>query len=148
MQRTNALLIKYGGSTKLTDLPASFQATLKAAEPALESKVGRSRYLHCPFRRINIMTQYSKLVEGKIQYVNVHESQEYSPRPDTKQCWANMFSLSRGNKPHKSHKDDKDDKDVITVSYHTAKGTRITSIHAHDDNTWKEFPSRNASKGQ
>ncbi|KAI7349595.1 hypothetical protein KC320_g5996 [Hortaea werneckii] len=101
MQRTNSLLIKYGGSTKLTDLPASFQATLKAAEPALESK-------------------YSKLVEGKIQ----------------------------GNKPHKSHKDDKDDKDVITVSYHTAKGTRITSIHAHDDNTWKEFPSRNASKGQ
>ncbi|CCF39118.1 hypothetical protein CH063_10035 [Colletotrichum higginsianum] len=54
----------------------------------------------------------------------------------------------QGSVPHKSHKDKDDDKDVITVSYHTEKGTRVTSVHVHEDNTWKEFPSRNASKGR
>ncbi|KAK3900752.1 hypothetical protein C8A05DRAFT_35602 [Staphylotrichum tortipilum] len=54
----------------------------------------------------------------------------------------------QGSTPHKSHKDKSDAKDVITVSYHTAKGTRITSVHAHEDSTYNEFPSRNASKGK
>jgi hypothetical protein len=54
----------------------------------------------------------------------------------------------RGSKPHKSHKDPSDPKDVVTVSYHTESGTRVTSVHAHEDSTYKEFPSRNANKGK
>ncbi|KAK1953674.1 hypothetical protein LY78DRAFT_649053 [Colletotrichum sublineola] len=90
MQRTGSLLIRYGGSTSLSNLPAAFKAT------------------------------YPKVTEAKIQ----------------------------GSVPHKSHKDSTDQKDVITVSYHTERGTRVTSIHAHDDNSWNEFPSRNANKGK
>lgn len=30
----------------------------------------------------------------------------------------------------------------MTVGYHTQKGTRYLSIHAHEDGTWKEFLSR------
>ncbi|EFE37764.1 hypothetical protein TRV_07603 [Trichophyton verrucosum HKI 0517] len=33
-------------------------------------------------------------------------------------------------------------KKVVTVGYHTSSGTRLLSIHAHDDRTWKEFFSR------
>ncbi|KAJ4386534.1 hypothetical protein N0V93_009431 [Gnomoniopsis smithogilvyi] len=57
-------------------------------------------------------------------------------------------AVIQGSQPHKSHKDKNDEKEVITVSYHTEKGTRVTSIHVHEDQTWKEFPSRNASKGK
>lgn len=48
----------------------------------------------------------------------------------------------------KSSKDRNDDKDVIPVSYHTAAGTRVSSIHAHNDSTWNEFPSRNTLNGR
>ncbi|CAK1362661.1 uncharacterized protein RHO25_007083 [Cercospora beticola] len=54
----------------------------------------------------------------------------------------------QGAQPHKSSKDPNDPKQVITISYHTAKGTRVTSVHVHDDNTFVEFPSRNAGKGK
>lgn len=54
----------------------------------------------------------------------------------------------RGSQPHFSSNDPSDKEKVITVSYHTAKGTRVLSIHAHEDNTWKEFLSRNAEKGK
>ncbi|KAL1587939.1 hypothetical protein WHR41_03409 [Cladosporium halotolerans] len=54
----------------------------------------------------------------------------------------------QGSQPHKSSKDPSDQKDVITISYHTAKGTRVTSVHVHDDGTFIEFPSRNAYKGK
>ncbi|KAG9603982.1 hypothetical protein KCU77_g1526, partial [Aureobasidium melanogenum] len=54
----------------------------------------------------------------------------------------------QGSTPHKSSKDKSDEKEVITVSYHTSSGTRVTSVHAHDDGTWKEFPSRNAFRGK
>lgn len=54
----------------------------------------------------------------------------------------------RGSTPHLSHKDPSDDQKVITISYETANGTRVTSIHVHEDHTFNEFPSRNASKGK
>ncbi|TAQ86080.1 hypothetical protein B7494_g5593 [Chlorociboria aeruginascens] len=44
--------------------------------------------------------------------------------------------------PHRSLKDPSDPKDVITVSYHTERGTRLASIHAHDDGSWNEYLSR------
>jgi hypothetical protein len=59
-----------------------------------------------------------------------------------------MRSLSRGDKPHKSHKDESDDQNVITVSHSTEKVTRTTSIHMHDEKTWKELPSCNANRGR
>jgi len=59
-----------------------------------------------------------------------------------------QLTEARGCTPHKSAKDESDDQDVITVSYHTASGTRVMSIHAHDDDTWNEFLSRNANKGK
>ncbi|KAF2150082.1 hypothetical protein K461DRAFT_281327 [Myriangium duriaei CBS 260.36] len=46
----------------------------------------------------------------------------------------------QGAHPHQSAKDKNDKKPVITVSYHTERGTRIMTIHAHDDGTWTEFP--------
>ncbi|KAK2038161.1 hypothetical protein LZ31DRAFT_559823 [Colletotrichum somersetense] len=101
MQRSSSLLIRYGGSTSLSNLPAAFKATVEEASKAIE-------------------TNYPKVTEAKIQ----------------------------GSVPHKSHKDSSDQKEVITVSYHTERGTRVTSIHAHDDNSWNEFPSRNANKGK
>jgi len=48
----------------------------------------------------------------------------------------------QGTTPHHSAKDPSDPKKVITISYHTGKGTRLLSIHAHDDGTWNEFFSR------
>lgn len=54
----------------------------------------------------------------------------------------------QGSVPHQSKKDTSDEKKVITVSYHTKSGTRVCSIHAHDDNTWNEFPSRNVGAGK
>ncbi|EGE01732.1 hypothetical protein TEQG_00776 [Trichophyton equinum CBS 127.97] len=48
----------------------------------------------------------------------------------------------QGTKPHQSSKDKSDKKDVVTVGYYTAKGTRILTIHAHEDGTWVEFLSR------
>ena len=29
------------------------------------------------------------------------------------------------------------------MSYHTEKGGRVTSVHAHGDKSYNEFPSRN-----
>lgn len=63
-------------------------------------------------------------------------------KPDT------LLTTVRGSEPHKSSKDPSDSKEVITISYHTAKGTRVTSVHVHNDATYKEFPSRNAGKGK
>ncbi|EER39563.1 conserved hypothetical protein [Histoplasma capsulatum H143] len=48
----------------------------------------------------------------------------------------------QGTRPHRSSKDPFDTKEVITVSFHDDKGTRLLSIHAHDDGTWKEYFSR------
>ncbi|KAK2865346.1 hypothetical protein FQN49_003672 [Arthroderma sp. PD_2] len=44
--------------------------------------------------------------------------------------------------PHTSSKDKTDKKPVVTVGYHTQSGTRLLTIHAHEDGTWKEFYSR------
>jgi len=101
MQRTAALLIKYGGNTPFTSAPVAFQPAIEASSKAMEEK-------------------YPKVTEAKIQ----------------------------GSKPHKSAKDPTDEKDVITVSYHTVSGTRVASIHVHEDMTYKEWPSRNASAGK
>lgn len=51
-------------------------------------------------------------------------------------------ACSRGTTAHRSSKDPSDPKEVITISYHTGKGSRLLSIHAHDDGTWNEFFSR------
>ncbi|PYI05562.1 hypothetical protein BO78DRAFT_398079 [Aspergillus sclerotiicarbonarius CBS 121057] len=48
----------------------------------------------------------------------------------------------QGTTPHPSSKDRSDQKKVVTVGFHTQKGTRYLSIHAHEDGTWKEFYSR------
>ncbi|KAM3498153.1 hypothetical protein MY10362_008518, partial [Beauveria mimosiformis] len=39
----------------------------------------------------------------------------------------------QGTRPHISSKDPGDEKEVITVSYHTVSGTRVASVHLHDD---------------
>ncbi|PGH21433.1 hypothetical protein AJ80_03224 [Polytolypa hystricis UAMH7299] len=62
------------------------------------------------------------------------------------QGYIDCICAHRGSNPHKSSKDPSDDKQVITVSYHTASGTRVLSIHAHDDGTWKEFMSRTGKR--
>ncbi|KAB8356543.1 hypothetical protein FH972_024126 [Carpinus fangiana] len=48
----------------------------------------------------------------------------------------------RGSSPRKSTKDPSDNKDVITVGYYTASGTRLPSVHVHEDGTYNEFLSR------
>ncbi|OJD22027.1 hypothetical protein ACJ73_06630 [Blastomyces percursus] len=48
----------------------------------------------------------------------------------------------QGTRPHHSSRDPADTKEVITVSYHDDNGTRLLSIHAHNDGTWNEFLSR------
>ncbi|KAK2759104.1 hypothetical protein FQN54_003203 [Arachnomyces sp. PD_36] len=52
------------------------------------------------------------------------------------------FAKIQGTKPHTSSRDKADTKKVVTVGYHTSDGTRLLSIHAHDDGTWNEFFSR------
>ncbi|KAF1844420.1 uncharacterized protein K460DRAFT_369279 [Cucurbitaria berberidis CBS 394.84] len=43
----------------------------------------------------------------------------------------------KGSHPHKSHKDPSDPKDVISVQLLDAAGSRIESIHIHEDGTSK-----------
>ncbi|KAH7305151.1 hypothetical protein BKA65DRAFT_486084 [Rhexocercosporidium sp. MPI-PUGE-AT-0058] len=57
----------------------------------------------------------------------------------------------QGTTAHRSSKDPSGSKEVITISYHTGKGSRLLSIHAHDNGTWNEFFSRarkNAGGGE
>ncbi|KKZ61024.1 hypothetical protein EMCG_00648 [[Emmonsia] crescens] len=52
------------------------------------------------------------------------------------------YAKIQGTTLHTSSKDKSDLKKVVTVGYHTNNGTRLLSIHAHDDGTWTEFFSR------
>ncbi|OBR16283.1 hypothetical protein CH63R_01463 [Colletotrichum higginsianum IMI 349063] len=119
MQRTGPLLVKYGGSTPLGTLPTAFKSAVETVSKTIEGDIS-PKSQHLVFLQILIF----------------RHSIPRSQKPESSSV------------PHKSHKDKDDDKDVITVSYHTEKGTRVTSVHVHEDNTWKEFPSRNASKGR
>ncbi|KAG8408524.1 hypothetical protein J3458_019556 [Metarhizium acridum] len=120
MQRTASRLVKYVGSTPIGSLPAKYASTVEVASEAIESEVSTRHHSFSCCCILSLNNQNPKVVEAKIQ----------------------------GSCPHKSSKDRDDNKDVITVSYHTATGTRVISIHAHDDLTWNEFPSRNAFKGK
>ncbi|QSS61097.1 hypothetical protein I7I51_03269 [Histoplasma capsulatum] len=51
-------------------------------------------------------------------------------------------STPPGTRPRRSSREPTDTKEVITVSFHYDKGTRLLSIHAHDDGTWNEYFSR------
>ncbi|KAG6007509.1 hypothetical protein E4U21_005978 [Claviceps maximensis] len=121
MQRTGPLLVKYVGGTAVTSLSPAYARTMQKANEAVESKVSIQCPLRCDVYTINLIASIQRLL-----------------RPE--------YNL-RGSNPHKSSRDKDDDKDVVTVSYHTADGTRVLTVHAHDDSTWKEFPSRNAFKG-
>ncbi|KAF3029614.1 hypothetical protein E8E12_000844 [Didymella heteroderae] len=91
---------------------------------------GKASLASLPSKFKDTVEAASKSLEAKYQYPKITEAK------------------IQGSIPHKSAKDPSDDKDVVTVSYHTDSGTRITSIHAHDDSTWNEYPSRNAGKGK
>lgn len=49
---------------------------------------------------------------------------------------------SRGAKAHESSRDESDEQKVITVGFYSARGTRVESGHAHEDGTFKHWPSR------
>ncbi|KAF6794988.1 hypothetical protein CSOJ01_13566 [Colletotrichum sojae] len=115
MQRTGSLLVPYGGSTNLANLPAAFKTTVEEASKSLETKVGQTKPGWHLSRLRLIPEKYPKVTEARI---------------------------------HRTRTPVIDQQDVITVSYHTDKGTPVTSVHAHDDNTGNEFPSRNAGKGK
>ncbi|GIK07237.1 hypothetical protein Aspvir_002895 [Aspergillus viridinutans] len=53
----------------------------------------------------------------------------------------------QGSKAHPSSKDREDKQQVITVGLHTNAGTRIGSLHVHQDGTFKFFPSRAGRQG-
>ncbi|RAL04887.1 uncharacterized protein BO80DRAFT_431477 [Aspergillus ibericus CBS 121593] len=75
----------------------------------------------------NTVKAYPAVVEAKVQMLKL--------------------KLQRDTKPHPSNRDKNDIKDIMTIGYHTKKGTRYLSIHAHEDGTWKEFLSRAGKHG-
>jgi hypothetical protein len=139
MNRIAARFIHYGGKVTLNQLPAKYQDSVKAVSDAMEKKVRGDDTVPGPFLA-NPYMQYPKVTEAKIQYA--------LPSPQSPEPLSDSTCNRRGSKPHKSAKDPSDPKEVVTVSYHTASGTRVTSVHAHEDSTYKEFPSRNANKGK
>ncbi|EFY88141.1 hypothetical protein MAC_05879 [Metarhizium acridum CQMa 102] len=48
----------------------------------------------------------------------------------------------QGAMAHKSHKDPNETQNVITLTFYSAKGTRIGSAHAREDGTYSFRPSR------
>ncbi|EEH03131.1 conserved hypothetical protein [Histoplasma capsulatum G186AR] len=52
------------------------------------------------------------------------------------------YAQIQGTMPHTSSRDESDEQKVVTVGYHTSSGTRLLSIHARNNRTWKEFFSR------
>jgi len=85
------------------------------------------------------ITELPTAFQSTVSTASTSIEQEYPKVTDAK---------IQGTTPHQSSKDPSDTKNVVTVSYHTLSGTRVLSIHAHDDGTWSVFPSRNASKGK
>jgi hypothetical protein len=75
-----------------------------------------------------VLNKHYQQAEGKIRNVKIQPSFLLA-------LTNNTFGSCEFIRGDKSHQDESVKMDAITVSYHTAKGSRITSVHAHDDNT-------------
>ncbi|RAL15703.1 uncharacterized protein BO97DRAFT_403005 [Aspergillus homomorphus CBS 101889] len=95
-----------------------------------------SRALGVAYRGISLETLFKDAGSGFGNTVNTASTVIENKYP------AVVEGRIQGSKPHHSSRDRNDPKKVVTVGYHTKNGTRLLSIHAHEDGTWKEFISR------